>query len=282
MLFITDDELDRLIGDDVPYGDLTTRSLGLSGQLAEIVMTAGADMVASSTEEASRILERLGCKAQLAAASGDRLVKGGLLLSAVGDAAAVLAGWKVAQTLVEYASGIASQAARIVAAARSADPAAVVACTRKNFPGTKKVAVKAILAGGAVPHRLGLSDTLLLFPEHLVLLGEGGLGGAVSRLKAANPEKKLVVEVATAEAALAAARAGADVLQLEKFQPQAVAELKAGLAELPVQIAAAGGVTAANAADYVRAGARILVTSAPYAAPPLDVKVVIRPILRNN
>ena len=29
---------------------------------------------------------------------------------------------------------------------------------------------KAILAGGAVPHRLGLSDTVLLFPEHLALL----------------------------------------------------------------------------------------------------------------
>ena len=42
-----------------------------------------------------------------------------------------------------------------------------------------------------------------------------------------------------------------------------------------VKVAAAGGVKPANAADYVRAGARILVTSAPYFAPPADVKVSI-------
>jgi molybdenum transport protein len=39
-------------------------------------------------------------------------------------------------------------------------------------------------------------------------------------------------------------------------------------------VAAAGGVKASNAADYARAGADILVTSAPYAATPRDVSVV--------
>jgi molybdenum transport protein len=42
-----------------------------------------------------------------------------------------------------------------------------------------------------------------------------------------------------------------------------------------VKIAAAGGVNPANAADYARAGAHILVTSAPYFAPPADIKVII-------
>jgi molybdenum transport protein len=32
-----------------------------------------------------------------------------------------------------------------------------------------------------------------------------------------------------------------------------------------------------NAAAYARAGVDLLVTSAPYAAPPLDVSVVMRP-----
>lgn len=38
-------------------------------------------------------------------------------------------------------------------------------------------------------------------------------------------------------------------------------------------MAATGGINAANAADHARAGADILVTSAPCYAPPLDVKV---------
>ena len=41
-------------------------------------------------------------------------------------------------------------------------------------------------------------------------------------------------------------------------------------------IAAAGGIRADNAAAYVAAGADLLVTSAPYAAPAKDVQVHFR------
>ena len=46
------------------------------------------------------------------------------------------------------------------------------------------------------------------------------------------------------------------------------------LFQLP--IVAAGGVSAENAAQYVRAGAGELVTSAPHAARPRDVQVRLR------
>jgi molybdenum transport protein len=41
----------------------------------------------------------------------------------------------------------------------------------------------------------------------------------------------------------------------------------------PPIIAALGGVVAANATDYVRAGAGLIVTSAPYSARPCEVSV---------
>lgn len=72
------------------------------------------------------------------------------------------------------------------------------------------------------------------------------------------------------------ARAGADVLQLEKFAPARVQVCRRLIdAEgAQVKLAATGGVHADNAAAYVAAGADLLVTSAPYYAPPRDVKVV--------
>ncbi len=277
-MLIPDHDLDRFLAEDVPYGDLTTRSLGLDGRRAAIHFRAGAAMTVCCPEEAARLLARLGCTLADAVASGAALAPGDTILSATGPAQAVLAGWKVTQTLMEYASGIATAAARIVAAARAVDPAVVVACTRKSFPGTKAVAVKAILAGGATPHRLGLSDTLLLFPEHRAFFGDDAFEAAVARLRRSCPEKKVVVEVASVAEAEAAAGAGADVIQLEKFTP---ADVAAAARLLPgVVLAAAGGVNAANAAAYVAAGARVLVTSAPYSAPPLDVKVAIAEDLR--
>lgn len=59
------------------------------------------------------------------------------LLQAEGDAQALLLGWKVAQTLVEAASGIATAAAAIVDALRAEGLATPLACTRKSFPGTR-------------------------------------------------------------------------------------------------------------------------------------------------
>jgi molybdenum transport protein len=139
------------------------------------------------------------------------------------------------------------------------------------------VAVKAILAGGAVPHRLGLSETVLVFPEHRAFLVDESLSAVLARLRRSCPERKLVVEVKTAAEAREAALSGADVVQLEKFPPDAVAALAAWLrASAPgVVLAAGGGVTVANAAAYAAAGAHVLVTSAPYLAPPRDVAVEI-------
>jgi molybdenum transport protein len=59
-----------------------------------------------------------------------------------------------------------------------------------------------------------------------------------------------------------------------------VAELAARLRAVSPRtvIAAAGGIAADTAPAYVAAGARIIVTSAPYSAKPLDVAVRIAPV----
>jgi molybdenum transport protein len=173
---------------------------------------------------------------------------------------------------MEWASGIATATAAIVAVANGV----AVAATRKNVPGTKALSAKAVKAGGGIMHRLGLSETLLVFAEHRLFLTEPP-AQTVERLHRRQPEKKIVVEVSGLAEATLWLDAGADVLQLEKFTPQAVAELRealdnSGNARRPL-LAVAGGVRADNAAAYVAAGADFLVTSAPYTAAPKDVQV---------
>jgi molybdenum transport protein len=183
----------------------------------------------------------------------------------------------MAQTLIEIWSGVASAARAIVDAAKAASPHVAVACTRKTTPGTKPFAIAAIKAGGATVHRLGLSETVLVFPEHLAFLGDEPLPALVARLARAAPEKKLIIEVTAIAAALAAAEAGFDVIQAEKFSPAEISALRKQLvsARRRPLIAAAGGVNAENAAAYASAGADVLVTSSPYLARPRDVQVRI-------
>ena len=272
---LADSVLQSWLAEDAPFGDLTTASLGIAAAAGHLRFAARSAMVLALAPEAARLLELAGASVHLEAGDGSHLAVGDVILTAKGPAGALLLGWKVAQTLLEMAGGIATAAASIVAAAHAVDPAVTVACTRKTFPGTRTVAVKAIQAGGAVPHRLGLSETVLVFAEHLAFAGHRPLKAIVAELKRRCPEKKVVMEVADLDAALRAAEAGVHVLQLEKFAPAQVAELIHALADWTGTVAVAGGVNSGNAAEYVRAGARVLVTSAPYWAVPRDVAVSI-------
>ncbi|WP_172331497.1 ModD protein [Mangrovicoccus sp. HB161399] len=275
MFHIPDETLAAMIREDLPFGDLTTRSLGLSGS-ARLEMRARADMTACATEEAARIFRMLGAEAAVLVPSGGQAPAGTPLLRAAGGAEAILAGWKVAQTLAEWASGIATAARAIVDAAEAVRSGIAVACTRKPVPGTRALSLKAVTSGGAAIHRTGLSDTVLLFPEHCALGGEGALAVQVAQLRASCPEKRIVVEVGSRRDALIAARHGADVIQLEKFLPEDVAAAARALApQWSGTLAAAGGIHAGNAAAYAESGADVLVTSSPYSAKPAEIAVSI-------
>ena len=275
MRSLNDHHLQALLDDDAPCGDLTTQALGIGAQTAQLEFRARQPMTVCATEEAVRLFELAGAQAQLLVCSGALAAPGELLLQAQGPAAGLHRAWKTAQTLVEWASGIATATAAIVTAANGV----AVACTRKNVPGTKVLSVKAVRSGGGIMHRLGLSETLLVFAEHRLFLGESP-DQTIARLRQTQPEKKIVVEVSSLEEALRWTAAGCDVLQLEKFTPEAVAACRLALDREPSRplLAAAGGVRADNAAAYVAAGADFLVTSAPYTAQPKDVQVIFRSV----
>jgi molybdenum transport protein len=271
--------LERLLFDDAPYGDLTTELLGLGARPGQMTFSARGDMVVTLAHEAATILEIAGARVEVFCDDGQKLPAGAPILRAKGPAGALLRGWKAAQTLIEIWSGVATAARDIVDAARTAAPDICVACTRKNTPGVKDFSVAAIRAGGAVMHRLGLSETILVFPEHLAFVGDVPLDRIAALLRMQAPEKKLVIEACGLDEAIRAAQAGFDVIQAEKFTPEDIARLKERLAPMAKRpaIAAAGGVNSRNGADYARAGADILVTSAPYAAAPRDVSVRFQP-----
>lgn len=266
-----------LLKEDAPYGDLTTRSLGFGAAPGRLTMRARGPMTVCGTEEAARILTLLGARAEIAAPSGTAVPAGTVLAEATGPAEPLFLGWKVAQTLTEWASGVATSAAAIVGAARAVAPGIGVACTRKAVPGTRALSLKAVLAGGAEVHRTGLSDTVLLFPEHRAFGGPEALAAQIGTLRLACPERRVVVEVKTLAEAEVAAEAGADVLQLEKFPPEEAAAAARALAGWTGCLAAAGGITPENAAAYAATGMQVLVTSAPYYAKPADVSVTLAP-----
>ncbi len=279
MKTLADEELLRFLAEDCPFSDLTTEGLALADVPARADLTARDDMVLCGVEEAARMFELSGASVALGTRSGNVLKAGAPILTASGDAGSLHRTYKVAQTLMEILSGISTATRAIVDAARSSNPACHVVCTRKHMPGMKRLALRAIETGGAKPHRLGLSDYVLVFEEHRVLLDKAQpLAVHFKRLRSETLERRLAAEAATVEEALMLAAAGVDIVQVDKLPPEQVSLVSKGMERLTPRplLAAAGGIHAGNAAAYAAAGADILVTSSPYYAPPKDVKVQFR------
>ncbi len=276
--------LDELLLDDCPGMDLTVEMLGIDDRPGFMIFSPKSDCVVSGAEEAALLLERCGLAVTRHVRNGDRAGAGQPLLEARGNAAGLHRGWKISQTLMEYMSGIATRAARMADAARAVSPRVRVAVTRKNFPGAKRLCLEAAVSGGAVVHRLNLSDSVLVFDQHRVFLDDAGTDAPdalrafarrIPEFRAALPEKKLCAEVDSPEDALLLARAGIDIVQCEKFPcsllAETVRELRA--ARPGILVLAAGGINGDNAADYAASGADELVTTWPYFGRPADIKV---------
>lgn len=273
MYFFPDAELEAILSEDIPYGDLTSRLLGLEGARGAVECFFKEEGILAGAELAERLFLKADLSVTRRAEDGSRLPAKTVFLRAVGRADRIHAVYKVAQNVMEYASGIATRTRAMVEAAQAVNPDCCVVTTRKHFPGTKRLSLLAVEAGGGLVHRTGLSESILIFDQHRVFSPD--FAERLKTLRRLDPERKVAVEVADVEEGVRAADLGADILQCDKMSPEDVGSLvaRAKASHSGLIVSAAGGVNAGNAADYARTGADFLVTSWPYFGRPHDVKM---------
>lgn len=275
MLRLSDARIDGFIAEDVPYVDLTCAVLGIGDEPGEMAYFTREDCVLAGSNVVRRIMGKLGCDVVEARRDGDRVAAGEAFFVVRGAAVDLHAAWKVCLNVFDHLSAVATKTRAMVDAAHAANPRCEVLTTRKSMPGAKDLLTEAVMAGGAFPHRLGLSETVLVFDHHLTFFG--GFDAFVEQLpaiKARCIEKKLFVE-ADAERALVLARVGVDGIQVDKVPPNELAPLVQELREIDphLTLVAAGGVNPQNAGAYAATGVDGLATTAPFAAKPLDMSV---------
>lgn len=278
MVRISDARIDELIAEDVPYLDLTSTVLGLGDESGEMEYFTREDCVLAGTEIVARIADKLGCEVTESVPSGQWIEAGRSFMTVRGSAAGLHAAWKVCQSMFEHLSAVATKTRAMVDAVRGANPRCEVLTTRKSMPGAKDILTSAVIAGGAFPHRLGLSETVLVFDCHLEFFG--GFDRFVEQLpgiKSRCVEKKLFVE-ADAEHSRILARAGVDGIQTDKLSVEELAPLVRELRAVNpnLTVIAAGGINPQNAAAYAATGVDGVATTAPFSAKPLDMSGKMR------
>lgn len=281
MIYFTDEELDRLIVEDVPYFDMTTRLTKLGSKLAKIQFITKDPTVICGTEEVMRLFSKLSITPTLLTMSGEHLDGGVKFLEAEGLAKHLHTIWRTSSNLLEYASGIATRTKLIVESARKVNPDIVVTGTRKTVPYTRKIVAKALIVGGANINRLSLSENIVFFKNHYNFFG--GLNGLLKRFDSIKKEaagKQIIVEVDNGADALALSEVGVDVIQLDGMDPGQVANLAEQIKQSnpQIRIAAGGGINIENVVEYASTGIDVIVTSFPNGCRPSEFKVEMEPI----
>lgn len=275
MVRIPHARIEQIIAEDVPYIDLTSMVLGIDSQRGKMEFYTRQDCVLAGVQVVKRIAEQVGCCVTFSCEDGESLVAGKTFMTLEGSAADLHAAWKVCLNTFDHLSAVATKTREMVEAAHRGNPSCEILTTRKSMPGVKDLLTEAVLIGGAFPHRLGLSETVLVFDHHMTFLGGfDTFLEQIPTIKTRCVEKKLFVE-ANAEQALRLAKAGVDGIQLEKIPVEELAALVQTIRQINphVTLVAAGGINPDNAQAYAATGVDGLATTAPFSASPLDMSV---------
>mmetsp|Transcript_14274 Transcript_14274/g.29222 ORF Transcript_14274/g.29222 Transcript_14274/m.29222 type:complete len:301 (-) Transcript_14274:1827-2729(-) len=177
-----------------------------------------------------------------------------------GEDRKVLLGERTALNILARCSGVATRARTLVQLVQRAGWAGNVAGTRKTTPGFRLVEKYGMIVGGADPHRFDLSSMVMLKDNHMACCA-GGVGEAIATVRSlAGFSVKIEVECGTVGEAIAAAKAGADIVMLDNFVSKefwtAAETVKA--AHPAVLVEGSGGLSEANLVQYCCPAADIL------------------------
>ena len=267
-------ELEQYIHDDVPYYDLTTSLQNSGNKMAQIEVYTREDIVVSCSEEAVKIAELLNCKVEYFVRSTQKIKKGETLLKYSGLYEDVHKAWKLTQVLFEYSCKISTYANQMKEKIDKINPNCELLTTRKTFPFAKRFCIKATIAGGAMLHRLNLSESILFFDAHRILYKDNKeFYQALKEIKSKIPEKKLVVESDDVQDSINLMKTGVDVIQLDKVFLENIEKIVAYKNEnfSHIKILAAGGINLINVESYANCKVDAIVTSAIYVCGMADI-----------
>lgn len=261
--------IDRLIRDwlleDIGRGDFTVQGL-FQGETEtnEAIWIAKEDGVVAGLLIAARVFELLDHQAKftLAVQEGDFCHSGMKIASIQGSREALLTGERVALNLAMRLSGIATATRSYVEEIGNL-PTRLVD-TRKTTPGLRVLEKYATRVGGAVNHRMGLDDAIMIKDNHIK--AAGGIEKAIALLKNNIPYPlNIEVETTNIEEVEQALTYGADIIMLDnmplEIMVQAVKMIRATNSR--VRIEGSGNITLETIRAVAETGVDYISSSAP-------------------
>jgi nicotinate-nucleotide pyrophosphorylase (carboxylating) len=256
-------------------GDITTDGTVRPDQQAHAIVLAKSMCVVAGLDVACEAFRQLDSTIAMTVhhADGTLCEPGTIVAEFRGRAAALLTAERTALNFMQRLSGTATLARRFVDAAGGR---ITVLDTRKTTPLMRALEKYAVRAGGAVNHRFGLNDGILIKDNHVRLAG--GVIEAVTRMRQANHGLPIEVEAQSLDEVDAALEAGADIVLLDNLSTPDIIEAVTrcrGRAKTEIS----GGVTLARLPELAMTGADFVSVGAlTHSAPAADLSFEIEPV----
>jgi len=266
----------RALEEDGVFNDITTSALVPPDLAGSGVLLAKGTGVIAGLPVVAAVFAQVDARilVEPLVAEGAHVTPGELLARLRGPYASLLRGERVALNLLQRLSGVATMAARAVAAVEGL-PVRVVD-TRKTTPGLRPLEKYAVRAGGAHNHRYNLADGVLIKDNHLAAMAAQDLGiaEAVQRARAAVPHTiRIEVEVTTLDEVNQALDAHADIILLDNMDPEMM-RAAVTRCEGKALTEASGGITLATIRAAAESGVDLISLGAlTHSAPALDISL---------
>jgi nicotinate-nucleotide pyrophosphorylase (carboxylating) len=263
----------RAVVEDIGPGDLTTLATVPAGAVGRAKLLARRACVVAGLDIVQAVFAEIDPRVEFTALTrdGETCGAGETMAMLAGPASALLVGERTALNFLQHLSGIATQTRRFVEAAGEH---LTVLDTRKTLPTLRAIEKYAVRCGGAVNHRAGLYDAVLIKDNHIRLAG--GVGAAVRRAREYRPGAPIEVEAQSLDEVGQALAARVDTIMLDNLSDDEMREAVA-IVNGRAHIEISGGVTldriralASIGADSVSVGA--LTHSAPAADISLEIE----------
>ncbi|MGH8001346.1 MAG: carboxylating nicotinate-nucleotide diphosphorylase [Brasilonema sp.] len=259
--------LDKLLCDwlleDIGRGDRTTQAL-ISKEVGQAKWVAKAPGVIAGLPVAARIFQLLDEKVSFVPIVGEGIFCQPTqeVVEINGPLDALLMGERVALNIVMRLSGVATLTKKYVE--RIADLPAKLVDTRKTTPGLRLLEKYATTLGGAVNHRMGLDDAVMIKDNHIA--AAGGIGKAIFQIRQHIPYPLTIeVETESLDQVEEALRYGADIIMLDNMlvdlMRQAVYIIRQHNSR--VKIEASGNITLDTIRAVAETGVDYISSSAP-------------------
>ncbi|MBW4459424.1 MAG: carboxylating nicotinate-nucleotide diphosphorylase [Nodosilinea sp. WJT8-NPBG4] len=273
-----DKYLQAWLQEDIGRGDWTTAGLGSFAQRpGQAFWVTRAPGVIAGLPFARRLFQQLDVDVNFEPLvnDGDLCTKNTTVAKISGSLAVLLTGERVALNLVMRLSGIATATHQYVE--QLADSPTQFVDTRKTSPGLRQFEKYASRVGGAINHRMGLDDAVMIKDNHIA--AAGGIRAAVAQIRAAIPYPMTVeVETSNLDQVDEALTCPIDIIMLDNMPPELMKTAVDRIREQKptVKIEASGNVTLETLGPIAATGVDFISSSAPVTrAPWLDISMQV-------